>query len=103
MGFSDDILNGFQRRVERLVTDGLASLSRQVEDRRIGREEPVAGSGSSETVLYLRAHEVELRIREDSMSYTVGDAGDYFEMADYRNAEALVIAFLGRLNKMLSK
>lgn len=103
MSLSDDRLNGFQRLVEELVTQRLVRLARQVEERRIGREAPVAGSGKSETVLYLRARDVELRIREDSMSYSIGNDGDYFEMADYRSAEALVDAFCVHVQRRVSK
>lgn len=87
-------LNGFQERLEQRINATLKKLGLQVDSRRVGWEDAATRTGPSEAVVHLRAQELEVRIREDSVSFTLSGKGDYYEMPDYPNADALADAFL---------
>ncbi len=77
----------------------LEELGLQVDSRRVGWEEAAFSSRKPEAVVHVRAQELDVRIREDSVSFTISSKGDYYEMPDYSNADALADAFLAELAK----
>jgi len=87
--------NTFQQRVEERLRAALKELGVQVDSRRVGwevieslpREPP-------EAFVYIKAQELEVAIREGSVSYTITGKGDYYEIPDYANADALADALL---------
>lgn len=91
-------LNGFQKRVEERLNAALHELGLQVDSRRVGWEEMPFGSQQPEAVVHVKAQELDVRIREDSVSFTLFGKGNYmYEMPDYANADALADAFLRAL------
>ena len=96
------ILNDFQKRLEQRLIAALKELTLHVDRRRVGREE-VLYSRQPEAVLHLSAQDLEVRIREESVSFTISGKGDYYEMPDYSNADALADAFLAALTERWHK
>lgn len=87
-------LNDFQRRVEERLNAALKEFGLQVDRRRVGWEEGFSPR-QAETIIYVRAQELEVRIREDSVSFTLSGKGNYmYEMPDYANPDALADALL---------
>jgi hypothetical protein len=91
--------NDFQRRVEQRLNAALKDLGLQVDSRRVGWEEPEFDPRQGESVVHVRAGEIEVRIRENSASFTVSGKGDYYEMPDYTNPEALADALLASVTE----
>lgn len=94
-------LNDFQTCVERRLNAELNDLGLRIDLRRVGWEEipfPVS-SKNREAVVEIRAKELSVRIREDSVGYEISGKGDYYEMQDYGNPDALADAFLPVLSK----
>jgi hypothetical protein len=96
-------LNDFQRRVEQRLNAALKELGLPVDKRRAGWEEAGPNSRHREAVVHIRAQELDVRIREDSVSFAISDKGDYYEMLDYSDAEALADAFLTALTERWHK
>jgi hypothetical protein len=95
-------LNDFQKRVEQRLNAALKELELHVESRRVGSEElPFHSRQPPESVVHIRAQELEVRIRENSVSFEVSGKGDYYEMPDYQTADALADALLSTIRQRL--
>ncbi len=92
-------LNDFQARIEQRLNTALKELGLQVESRRVGWEEAATRTGPPEAVAHIRAQALDVRIREDSVSFTLSGKGDYYEVIDYPSADALADAFLAVLTQ----
>jgi hypothetical protein len=94
--------NAFQRRVEERLQAALNELALPIEARRVGLEAmPAHSHQPPEAVVHIRARDLEVRIREDSVSFEISGKGDYYEMPDYQTADALADAFLGSVKERL--
>lgn len=96
-------LNDFQVRVEQRLNAALGQLGSQIESRNVGWEAAASPSQPREAIVHLRVQELDVRIRENSVSFTLSGKGDYYEMADYRDPDALSDAFLTALTKRWSE
>ncbi|MGD0992002.1 MAG: hypothetical protein ABR998_05995 [Gemmatimonadales bacterium] len=90
-------LNDFQKRLEERLNAALKGLGVQVDSRRVGWEE-VFSPRRAESVVHVRARDLDVRIREDSVSFTLSGKGEYYEMPDYQSPDALADSFLGTLS-----
>ena len=97
------ILNEFQKRLEERLNAALKNLGLQVDSRRVGREEVFSRQRSDEAVVVVKAQQLGVRIREDSVSFEISGKGDYYEMPDYANADALADTFLAVLTERWHK
>lgn len=92
-------LNDFQKRVDERLNVALDNLGLRVDSRRIGKEKVPFLSAEPEVVIYVRAQDLSVAIREDSASFTIAGKDDYYEMQDYPNPDALADALLAELTK----
>lgn len=93
-------LNGFQKRVEARLNAWLEDIGLRVDSRHVVRETiPSLPSEVPEVAIRLRARDLEVAIRENSVGFTIAGQEDYCEALDYRDADALADAFLATLTK----
>ena len=92
--------NDFQKRVEDRLNAALKELGVKVDSRRVGWEViELLPREPPEAVVYIEAGDLDVAIRERSVSYTISGKGDYWEMPDYPNADALADAFLAAVTE----
>lgn len=103
VNLGEPTLNTFQERLAQRLEAALARWGCRIDVRRAGWEEAASPSGRPEAVLHVAAQALEVRIREDSVGFTLSGRDDYYELVDYSDADALADAFLAAVTRQWKK